>query len=339
MLGRGLAAEADEALAAARQDAADRPLAVRVLARQSYLEGLAALQGAVAGRGVEAALADANAGAGVPEAAAPGLAAAEVLLASTAESDPSMAAAWSAQTSCRALTGDGARRRSALDQAVAAAEAESAGAGGRERAGVGDEVRLGALYASPHEAREAAPDGGASLAASAEGLMLSAARRGGWALAWAGAGRAALAGGRAADAETSLAEASVRSSADPSVWALLAAASLAAEPTRDADADAAMEPAARCGMSGGRDGAVLDRVAEALRSRGRLPAAERAARLALVGKGRGAGSASIALGRIVLEAGRADEAAAAVAGAAKEEGAAGEAARRLLAEATEAAGR
>jgi len=110
-----------------------------------------------------------------------------------------------------------------------------------------------ALSATQKMAGEAS----SSLAAAAQEVYLRVARATGWAVAWAGAGKAALRQGLEEEAEAALSEANVRDNHNSAVWGLLVLLCVRSDPPRHAEAAAALAQALKYGLAVPRNGALL----------------------------------------------------------------------------------
>ncbi len=121
---------------------------------------------------------------------------------------------------------------------------------GKEEERSGAEAALAAT-------RKTAGASQSSLAAAAQEVYLRVARATGWAVAWAGAGKAALRQGLEEEAEAALSEANVRDNHNSAVWGLLVLLCVRSEPPRHAEAAAALSQALKHGLAVPRNGALL----------------------------------------------------------------------------------
>jgi tetratricopeptide (TPR) repeat protein len=151
-------------------------------------------------------------------------------------------------------------------------------------------LRLADAYLWQHQAGvsgEMVPsmvkDSAAALCKPAKEVYLLAAKRLGWAIAWAGAGVAALEGGDLDDSEVALSEANIRDTANPDIWAWLCSLCLASHPPRDAEAASSLDQGLR---SGAISGLVLKRIASQYSAQGKLGVSEAVYRRAVAGNAR-----------------------------------------------------
>lgn len=137
-------------------------------------------------------------------------------------------------------------------------------------------LRLGRLYlrevaAMSEGATAGVPAAARALAQSAKEVFLRAARAVGWALAWQGAGEAALRAGEREEAESALCEANVRDNYNAHVWGWLCLLCVTAVPLREAEAAQSLDQALRLGLA---DAALLGDVGAVYASLGKARVAE-----------------------------------------------------------------
>lgn len=154
----------------------------------------------------------------------------------------------------------------------------------------------------------------ASLAAAAQEVFLRVAASTGWAIAWAGAGRAALRLGALEEAEAALGEANVRDNHSPTIWGLLALLCLSASPPRHPEAAAALGQALKHGLGGARHAALLQELAAGYEAAGKTAIAVQLLRRVLGGAVQGdvvrgvqVAWAGYHLGRLLVQEGEVEE--------------------------------